>query len=829
MKKLFRRRLIDHKYYWKIRALISAYKLKYRSRKFFLKNNIKSEMANAYALYATLASTIKTVAVAIIITALLHLADKYAAPVLALSGWKVPNESDYVTFLACVAGIGGVFIGLYYAALTSVGSAIYAKVPNNIRELLVKERSGNAYMRFLSILTLLCILLIACKISGSSAVISAIPFIALLSGAGIIAFVKLGRTAFNLFDPTALAHHIFEDLNKAIATTMPGGVHWGDPAFQNHAYLSASKSIETLRLLLEITIKETHQNGQPLSQLSLQILNFLSFYNYCKLKIPSNSNWHPQQFKHKDWYATPGHSVMIAHKTGTALQPEVTKSKDWIERKLHSDLLRILEINIEQGRHIELSRLIGRMDHYIGILTYNGSLDMALGLTEEISNTFIRSCAEQTTNPTTLSAIEKLSTLDHIAALPITIALTLNQHVESYNIENITTILSNIDWQSKPTIYESGLPLYLTPSGEWLADKLSNEFQTEGKIVSATWYQKDIINLALTRELANQISSFPKRSIAFFSNLSLNFSQDENSWLKASIQSREHEFWHKAERTFEILIESWGLSEKSRALSDLPWATIRQDEIEAAILARKKELQSSIADQTLRLSTITPEGFPDYAGQFLFITGQSFFEAICKNDEALSSLIFQKFMLGSVARFEKLKPATGTVIGLEEGYRIAAASLLDLIELSGYALLLSEFHQNKKIWQPIKDTWTKLFDEKYGETIKAYIALVIQLNSNGFGLPLRGELRFNWEGAIWTQIKNTPFEISEHGFNDYKFKHPSALIRSIDPNDYGRLPSGFNLFIAYWYIEKIKPKDFEMSWEQKALYKIAQNQTEEQR
>ena len=107
---------------------------------------------------------------------------------------QIPDDGDYVTFLATVSGISGIFIGLYYTAIVSVGSAIFANVPNNVRDLLAEERFGNVYMGFLSFLTVFGLVLIAFRVSGLPRIHTAIPFVTVFAGIGVFAFVNLGET-----------------------------------------------------------------------------------------------------------------------------------------------------------------------------------------------------------------------------------------------------------------------------------------------------------------------------------------------------------------------------------------------------------------------------------------------------------------------------------------------------------------------------------------------------------------------------------------------------------------------------------------------------------
>ena len=176
-----------------------------------------SEQRSNYQSFRVLFSITWTrLLIGIVSAVLLQTIDFYVHSYYGSIGIEIPDDSDYVTLLATISGIGGVFIGLYYAGLSMVGSTTYANVPNNIRDLLAHEKFGNVYMGFLAFLTFLGLILIAFRVMGFPRVHFAIPLVTILAGIGIISFVKLGQRAFNLFDPTALSHHIFQELQRGL-------------------------------------------------------------------------------------------------------------------------------------------------------------------------------------------------------------------------------------------------------------------------------------------------------------------------------------------------------------------------------------------------------------------------------------------------------------------------------------------------------------------------------------------------------------------------------------------------------------------------------------
>ena len=99
-------------------------------------------------------------------------------------GFTISVDSGYGTLITAFVGAGSVFIGLYYAAISTIGGSIYSKMPNDIRDLLIKEQLGNAYMRLLAWLTFIGLCLLVLHTVGFEPVILAM--LLLLLGAGLM-------------------------------------------------------------------------------------------------------------------------------------------------------------------------------------------------------------------------------------------------------------------------------------------------------------------------------------------------------------------------------------------------------------------------------------------------------------------------------------------------------------------------------------------------------------------------------------------------------------------------------------------------------------------
>lgn len=124
-------------------------------------------------------------------------------------------ESAYIEILSVVAAVCGVIIGLYYAAVVSLGSDVYSRMPVEAKQLLRKEPIGNAFVWFLSFLTFNSIALLALYYLGFRESVIGVWIILIGSGLAIFGFIKLGYNLFFFSDPTILASSALDLLKES--------------------------------------------------------------------------------------------------------------------------------------------------------------------------------------------------------------------------------------------------------------------------------------------------------------------------------------------------------------------------------------------------------------------------------------------------------------------------------------------------------------------------------------------------------------------------------------------------------------------------------------
>ena len=173
--------LSQYRLFWQLRYWTIRICFWFSSHTFGTNYKLRDKKDNYLSFQHLIQITQIQLIVALVFSILLQLFDPILYDYYEILNLEIPDNGNYVTLLATISGIGGVFIGLYYAAVSTIGSSIYAKVPNNIRDLLAQERIGNVYMNFLSFITFLGISLVSFRVLGFDRIYLAIPLMVVAS------------------------------------------------------------------------------------------------------------------------------------------------------------------------------------------------------------------------------------------------------------------------------------------------------------------------------------------------------------------------------------------------------------------------------------------------------------------------------------------------------------------------------------------------------------------------------------------------------------------------------------------------------------------------
>jgi len=716
--------------------------------------------------------------------------------------WPIPKPDVYASWLGTLAQIGGVFIALYFTAVTAAAAAIYAQVPNNVRDLLARERWGNVYIRYLTFATFLPLCLIGLHLLGFEPLRLAVPFLIVFSGVGIIAFTKLGQRAFNLFDPTRLSYVLFAELTKSIREVGPGGFRWLDPLFQKHAYRRAAATVDTLEAVSATSRSQPNPKGTAVLELMGALLAFLSQYQSQKLRIPTRSLWFAEKYQHGDWYLTEDTKVQFAHHAGITLYPETVREHDWLEDDVEQMVLTFFETSVLARRLDDHLEILNRIGGYIAALAVSGNTRRGLGLIEKLRAIFQKvRLTKEGPGKSTIDSMEDFAIGELISFLHLQALTNYAAELGKRGVEETKKHLQKIRWRKLESIYGGFFRVSELRQLEWHLPRVELEKQVEGHTVTPLWYTQALVSKSQAESLQDNVTALIDAGGKTFRGWADQLTKQGHIWQSAAVLSRHLEYLRKLETHCLPLFKAhFEAMQTARYLSDLKWPDIKPEDWYEQVGKSHRALDEAMAKHIILLQrSKRPSGVPDYFGQFVHTIGESLFEDILNQRLDEAKAVFPGYFLGCLALFDELKPPRGEFdVWAEQRIQVAAAPVLDVMELCGYSILFAELRGKAEIWAVIRGLWDAFIASR-SEALK-FLSAIANVGEPQMQIPHRGLIRTNWAMRVQHELAKVPKRRVMLGpsagiYTRDVIRHKSALVRYASKHQF---LSGKDIFVALY-------------------------------
>ena len=322
--------------YWRLRDLRNRFVFKATTRIFSWRNTA-SEIGESSSIVGTMMrSVLVKAAFSVLMLSAMAVAERTLA---AHSHWVTSSRifgeitaafpplhfdaNAYTSLFTTLTGVAGVFLGLYFTAVSTLASSVYSRVPADIRSLLVADKISNVYISLVSYLGVLSLLLLGMQAIGWPAGRLTIATIALLGVVALFSFVKLGMRTFNFYDPPSLATYALKELSDLMLAVSPTGPHSRDLSFQAAYHRRAVHCTDTFTNIVKLSTNDQYQHlrGDSLKQMAQMTLGTLRYYVRIKPHIPTESAWFRSELKQPNWLTTNQMNVDLAVRTGTTLRP----------------------------------------------------------------------------------------------------------------------------------------------------------------------------------------------------------------------------------------------------------------------------------------------------------------------------------------------------------------------------------------------------------------------------------------------------------------------------------------------------------------------------
>ena len=738
---------------------------------------------------------------------------EYMTPTFVLFKFNSITNSEYITFLGAIATLGGVFIALYFSSLSAINATLYSTFSNNLRDLLYREKLGNSYIKFLSNTTFFAFSLIVFFLLGYEKIYIAIPIMLVLIGITIFSYIELGMYTSKLFNVDALSKSIFKNLYKYVNNSIKKDIYYEDKNFQNHYYTLTSQELELLRSLLDTSLLNYKIHNDSLYTISLDTLNFLTYYQRKKRVIPYESLWYKQKAEYKDLYKAGNLGLNIFLQSATMPQGDTKYNLFWIEDKLIPYLIKIL-INKIQNNEIEhYKNILVSFDKYLSYLVQLGNIDYAIKIITQLK--------EEVYNSGLLDCSEMFELTQYLYSQPLNIIFNFYHNINVYSYSDVSKIVNNNnlakdDLQDK--FQENSME-----SLNWLQKRLKIEYEAENdKEITPKWYQIEILMLTISRNFINNIENIDKLLNEFF-NKDL---ENKDLQLYSITLTQKWETINKYIIHFHQVVEILNEYQKERKIDGLDWKKFSIEKLKEQNNLLRKNCILEISGVLHNIGKRKDENFPDIFGYFLQLTSDNLLELSIEKNFVDLKEIYPSFLVSSLMKYEDLKPDFNNVDEFdrrkENEFIVSFHPIMNLLAVTGFIKVVLEFNDEQETWNFIEKLWLDLFNQLTNPVNVKFLEAIIFTTESGYGMPIGDEQRFNWNNKIKDYLEAN---IERDSFvrktsSVYSIMHSEDIILHESPlvrvfmgdKQYGSDIDGIDVFI-YSIIEKnFHDKDFIFGW-----------------
>jgi len=709
------------------------------------------------------------------------------------------NPSSYDLMLQTLAAASGVLLALYLTIVTTVAATVYAAVPHDVRNLMLQDKIGNAYVKGVALLTAVSALLLIGRGAGASAWVVAAPVLAALALFAIYAFVRLGLRTFYFFDPTVLSGSVRFEFRRWVGRARGKRAAGRDASFQDFFRRRARTSVGAYATLVRVTSTQKDFNVEPLERLSDSIIRTLRYYASVKHQIPTSSRWFGQTLQHTPWVLADATELMVAAPTATLLMPKPVPDRNWVEEALFDALLEILKTDLDARRYPEAGQLLARIADEIEEIAASADAALAMRLTSRVAHQSVEVILK---TPTVDAAEERgaMGVLDCVMVVLIGVEVGMLRAIRDAAVAPLRGDLST-PGNLRDVARRYRLPTRVAESLESMAEQLAFERQSDAPVRTPSWFVTEISLNDHAHSLEDQLREFARWVVPLTNGL-VDQALAEERWVEAAaLASRGVEL---ARRLFVLYGEGEDLAatlaEGAKLGDDIIRPQWNWDAYRNQLDAFEDEIGERLVKTIGPLAILEPrEDIPDYLGQAVHQAGEACFDALVSGDAVRFNVLYKHYFQGALAVYLRLAEHLRNRQPLA-AFPWLVQPLIELLTLSGYALVFAELHDEPELWRTAKATWDDYLAAPEGAARMQLVCSVILAKEGVLGMAAR-DLSRTWDTQLNAELSKLPRARPAHGFGMGTVQHASPLIVELGRGAYGYgRTAGLDVFVARYLL-----------------------------
>lgn len=729
----------------------------------------------------------------------------FTPPIDALQG-------QVSALVGAAVAIAATLLGLYYATVGVIASTIYKSVPGEVRDLFIRERSSETYLKIV-IFTIAggVVILVAGTLSYNVAGLT-LAMLSLFAALTCIGLVVVTKRLFDYFDPSKLSSSLLKQIQNGIriATSAKTRVL---PQRQSAAHYEAYRALASFRHLVELVSEKELRNARAPVALTRQLLMILSLYSSRKYMIPTDSNWWDRVPKHQNWLTIDQSRLQMALNTSVGSPPELQPDYLWMENTIARLLGKSLTIAFQSQAGANALGMSTAVANVVANLTARLQIDEGLAIeaawekvVQEVTTTAKVAAVDADAYEVRLNQMSAAESL----VFPLTQMLLGLSHAANLILERDLSAEFEAAISNPNELYSGHLPTGTRQMLEKFSTAIRREIKIEGRRITPRWWVNHLAARSMAEALlateSGVLGEVQRRTIGQVAH----FQEVGRADLAAVTGMASLELLHKIEfhepiiRQAEAKLEEYRNSNSGiEQWPERPQMPINPADEHTAML---QELSGLLPD--LRKAKFDPRE-PDLYGQLYQFVVDGAFRAILAGDQTRGLAMYE-------AALTEMDPArlriTADLERQDSTIRTnyAVEPIITAMDLAGYALLMHEL-DGDGIWTQVKAMWDELLTAhpKVAQFLlgaATFVDATISLTAGGVERSRRSiEMSRVFEARNIGQRESFDWDFDD----DERRPHSSPIVSAFAPRYYGMQDDLYVLFIAE-YLRKYLPEDADL-------------------
>lgn len=708
--------------YWKFKNTYIKYKLKVNSRKYrILKKGLNRNSEKVYN-KIIVEDLIKQLIQSLGIVILLYLFDYlvrriininefiYFKKILKLKLNISLDNSFFTNTLIGSLGVAGVFLGLYYSNISSIFTEKYSNAPKEIRDLFTNELIINKNINNVTRYIIISIMILALNSIGISPWYITVIAMLVATVRVIITFSIIGKRTYEFSDTYSVSQSIYRNISFNIKNATINGYKWNDVNIQNHYKNECSKDISILKTISLYNLEEEGTKSKPMINFMSMNLAILCKYLNNKKYIPYNSLWYKEKYEYKRWYEASDTELSLALQTGTIIGGVKKRNHFWFEDEL-------LEINYLCLEQFIKDNNINGIFQYMNIFTKtinkwicSFEQDKCLTVISNLDKTISEYINDKATNEEDI-----IQLVDSITLMYTEYVLSVNNLLEQYNGIKIYDY-DNYKSYKIESLLKLGYPFLNNNNIFKLFEGILNEFKIENKRITPKWYINESVNKEFYRIIIDISYKLESIYSKFIYKKCCEYLETKKYEYAMVYLLRESEIFNKISRSYELLeyLEKNTMKYKNQK-NDI-WIENSISNNRERIVNKHKNMPEKWVKCSFGFTnenSYKSKSYPDILGFSYNNLCEYLVNSILENNFECFKIGYENFLALCITYRNFIINDLNTISDINQMYKANAITnpILEFFQISGYAILLGEF-TNQKCWGDYLEEQLKNISDK---------------------------------------------------------------------------------------------------------------------